>query len=225
MHEADDDRQTQTIARTDRCDRRATPRPAQPARPPGAGSRPRQGRNHGAGVPPRARSAGAARRRRAQSRPAQERRRPDHLPRDHVGLPRARKARHGRLPGPGRHLQRAGRVPAVRRRRRRPAVRLDRRSVPRHRSRHRRFRRGPGRKFVRRRDQPHARPDARHHHHHQRRSVDPGPPQPDDQDRLDGRRHRRLRPFAGAGPVPGLAQPALPATSNGARSPRTPKRP
>ena len=44
---------------------------------------------------------------------------------------------------------------------------------------------------------------------HQRRSVDPGPPQPDDGKRQHGRRDAHLRAFAGAGAVPGLAEPAL----------------
>ena len=70
------------------------------------------------------------------------------------------KTRHGRLPRPGRHLSASRRCSSSSAVDRRPAVRVDRRSVPRGRGRHRRLRRRAGREFVRRRGQPHARPDA-----------------------------------------------------------------
>ena len=63
---------------------------------------------------PEREAAGDRRPEGAQRRPAADRERGADLARDHVGLPRARNADAGRLPRPGRHLQRAGRARLLR---------------------------------------------------------------------------------------------------------------
>src|SRR3569832_460621 len=90
-----------------------------------------------------------------------------------------------------------------------PALRIDRRSIPRDRSGHFRIRRGAGRKLDRGRNQSHAEPDATNDAHHQWRGIASRASQPDDKEQKHGWRPAHLRAFAGIGAMSVMAESAL----------------
>ena len=159
----------------------------------------------------------------ANAGPLPTRQRRADLARDHVGLPRARDADARRLPRPGRHLQRGGRARLLRLVDRPRALRQHRRGVPRHQRRRRRLRRRAGRELDRRRGRALARPVPDDAAVHRRRDQPLRAPQPAAQARLARRHRRRLRPSAGAGAMPRLAQPPPARTPSAGRSRATPK--
>ena len=168
-----------------------------------------QARRRLAGVPARARSC---RHRRPEDRergPVAVQQRGADLARDHVGVPRARDADASRLPRARGHLQRAGDArllrlvdrpaPVCQRRR---GVPFDELRAPRNsascRSRTR------AKAWSRARSTCSSTTPARH----RRRDEPLRAAQPAALERLAGRHRGRLRPPAGAGAVPRLAQPA-----------------